>query len=278
MKHIHTILLALLMLPAPALADMQAAAEALARKDYVAASNAFRPDAEAGNAQAQYALGRLYELGLGAPADPQMALAWYRKAAAQQHEKAVSALIRLRWPDTNTNTPTQAESERGIIQTSKPIPFWVIEQALYEVNNPARQDDFVAAVVSARNMYRDALDSKNEVRKSEVRAYRRQRLCDLPSTYTQDWTGYVDKIDNASDDGAYVSIVIAEDFTLHAKVDPGYNLMSIVRTLNHGDNIMFSGDFEKDPEGKDCFRERSITTSGSMMEPDFSFTLYEIMR
>lgn len=48
--------------------------------------------AENYNANAQYLLGRMYESGLGVPRDTHAALSWYRKAARQGHEEALSKL------------------------------------------------------------------------------------------------------------------------------------------------------------------------------------------
>jgi TPR repeat protein len=44
--------------------------------------------AATGDAEAQFYLGRLYEWEIGTPKDLTQALAWYRKAASQGHEKA----------------------------------------------------------------------------------------------------------------------------------------------------------------------------------------------
>jgi TPR repeat protein len=46
------------------------------------AAAAFRRAADQGNALAQYDLGYCYEHGIGAPADPSQAIAWYLRAAA----------------------------------------------------------------------------------------------------------------------------------------------------------------------------------------------------
>ena len=51
--------------------------------DYQGALEAWRPLAEAGDAEAQVALASLYRGGLGLPADLAQAARWYRRAAAQ---------------------------------------------------------------------------------------------------------------------------------------------------------------------------------------------------
>jgi uncharacterized protein len=54
---------------------------AFGRGDYAAAMPLLRPLAEEGNAVAQYQIGVMYALGIGAPQDHAQSLAWRRKAA-----------------------------------------------------------------------------------------------------------------------------------------------------------------------------------------------------
>jgi TPR repeat protein len=56
---------------------------AFRRQDYVAASRAFIPLAERGNAAAQTYLGFLFETGRGVPQNYTEAAMWYRRAAEQ---------------------------------------------------------------------------------------------------------------------------------------------------------------------------------------------------
>ncbi len=56
----------------------------------------FESQAQAGDAEAQYRLGEIYEAGLGeAQSDDAMAIAWYGKAAGQGHVRAAFRLGRL---------------------------------------------------------------------------------------------------------------------------------------------------------------------------------------
>ena len=55
---------------------------------YEAAVRQSRLAAEKGDAEAQFALGRGYELGSGVPKDLEQAAQWYRKAAEQGHSEA----------------------------------------------------------------------------------------------------------------------------------------------------------------------------------------------
>ncbi len=56
--------------------------------DYAATLSAWRPLAEAGNAEAQVALAGLYASGFGVAPDPRAAAAWYERAARAGHRVA----------------------------------------------------------------------------------------------------------------------------------------------------------------------------------------------
>ena len=69
--------------------------EAFRRGDYAAARAAWAPLARAGDIDAQFNLGALYEGGLGGDADIEQAARWYRRAAARRLAPARVALARL---------------------------------------------------------------------------------------------------------------------------------------------------------------------------------------
>lgn len=76
--------------PASQVAEgMPAAMAALAQEDPLAALKIIQPLAEAGFADAQHALGFLYDLGLGVPYDPAAGVRWQTKAAEQKHYWAI---------------------------------------------------------------------------------------------------------------------------------------------------------------------------------------------
>ncbi|CAN5181728.1 hypothetical protein BH10PSE13_BH10PSE13_19320 [soil metagenome] len=72
----------------PAVADVKAGVDAWQQGDYAKAVAEWRPLAAAGDADAQFNLGQAYKLGRGVPADPALALDWFRKAGAQGHLRA----------------------------------------------------------------------------------------------------------------------------------------------------------------------------------------------
>lgn len=81
-------LVAASMLTAPAHADVKDGVDAWQRGDYQDAVALWRPDALAGDADAQFNLGQAYKLGRGVPADLAQAEGWYRRAAKQGHLQA----------------------------------------------------------------------------------------------------------------------------------------------------------------------------------------------
>lgn len=85
-KAVSTALFLSLALCAPAAAEqLEDAAAAWRRQDFVTAERLYRPLAEGGRASAQHFLGKMYENGLGVPQDYVQAAKWYRLAAEQGH-------------------------------------------------------------------------------------------------------------------------------------------------------------------------------------------------
>lgn len=72
----------------PAADGVQAGIVAWQQGDHPAAVAAWRPLAEAGNADAQFNLGQAYRLGRGVTQDLRQAEQWFERAARQRHEQA----------------------------------------------------------------------------------------------------------------------------------------------------------------------------------------------
>ena len=72
----------------PAMADVKAGVEAWSRGDYAGAVSQWRPQADKGDADAQFNLAQAYRLGRGVQADPKRAEDYYAKASAQGHLQA----------------------------------------------------------------------------------------------------------------------------------------------------------------------------------------------
>jgi len=76
----------------PARADVETGWQAYLRGDIQSALSEIRPAAEAGDAQAQFYMGTLYEAGAGVPRDQAAAATWYARAAEQGNAGAQFAL------------------------------------------------------------------------------------------------------------------------------------------------------------------------------------------
>jgi cell division septation protein DedD len=83
--------LALLAGAVPACADTKVGVDAWSRGEYEVAVKEWRQPALAGDADAQFNLGQAYKLGRGVKTDLDLALDWYRKAAAQGHIQAADS-------------------------------------------------------------------------------------------------------------------------------------------------------------------------------------------
>ncbi len=92
MKRFIGAVVVLIGLAASAWADTKACEDSWERRGYGAALKECRPLAERGDVKAQYELGNMYYLGMGAPQDDAPAMRWWRKAAEQGHASAQAAL------------------------------------------------------------------------------------------------------------------------------------------------------------------------------------------
>ncbi|MEH6791247.1 SPOR domain-containing protein [Parasphingorhabdus sp.] len=107
---------ALLVAPAPALADVKAGVDAWGRGDFQTAIREWRGPADKGDADAQFNLGQAYKLGRGVPMDLAQAEQWYKKAADQGHLQANDnyGLILFQGNRRTEALPyLQASAERG---------------------------------------------------------------------------------------------------------------------------------------------------------------------
>lgn len=72
----------------PAAADYAAGVRAWGRGDFAGAAREFLPAAQAGDAESQYMMGRLYAMGDGVAQDWVQAWVWHDRAARQGHAEA----------------------------------------------------------------------------------------------------------------------------------------------------------------------------------------------
>lgn len=104
-------LLFLLILGVACQAHAGAGIDAYNRGDWDRAWRALEGQAQGGDAFAQYYVGKMYQGGLGRPADAARALYWYSQAASKGHAEARAALVSLR--DSSAIAPASAAPSSG---------------------------------------------------------------------------------------------------------------------------------------------------------------------
>lgn len=100
----------------PAQADTKAGVDAWSRGEYDAAVKQWRGPALKGDPDAQFNMGQAYKLGRGVKTDLNVALDWYKKAAAQGHLQAADScghLLHYQQKITEALPYLQASSDRG---------------------------------------------------------------------------------------------------------------------------------------------------------------------
>lgn len=121
--------------------------------NYETALRVWLPPADAGDAQAQYYVGQIYEKGLGQAPEPARAVAWYRRAADQGHAPASTALAMM--------------YERGEVD-GRPDPQAAL--ALYRQAGGATEALAFASEVRSRDAEIDRLRAQIEAMREAARA------------------------------------------------------------------------------------------------------------
>jgi hypothetical protein len=147
-----------------------------------------------------------------------------------------------------------------------------------DVPLPLQESQFIRA---ASVWQRD--DADNEIAEHSHREARRKALCELFNGHyvASGWIGTIKEIRLSFDGKGAVAVEIApgitvetwnnmlSDITDRTRVDPSDELYRQLESLQRGGRVVFSGRFFKDKE--DCIRENSMTTHGSLTEPEFLF-------
>lgn len=108
--------LALTLVSTPAVADVKGGVDAWSRGEYESAVKQWREPAIKGDADAQFNMGQAYKMGRGVKTDLNVALDWYRKAAAQGHLQAADSyghLLHYQGKVAESLPYLQASSDRG---------------------------------------------------------------------------------------------------------------------------------------------------------------------
>ena len=108
--------LALSLMTTPAIADVKAGVDAWSRGEYETAVKQWRDPALKGDADAQFNMGQAYKMGRGVKTDLNVALDWYKKAAAQGHLQASDSyghLLHYQGKVAESLPYLQASADRG---------------------------------------------------------------------------------------------------------------------------------------------------------------------
>lgn len=89
---IRQTLAALILMAAPALAEIEEARDLMEAGEFEAAREALWPAARSGNADAEELIGVMYAMGLGVPRDDERAFEWYLRSAMKGHPGAQSGV------------------------------------------------------------------------------------------------------------------------------------------------------------------------------------------
>jgi hypothetical protein len=152
---------------------------------------------------------------------------------------------------------------------------------------PQSQSNFVNLVETYSSRFGGA---KNELQESIMRDERRGAILDVLESglSVANWQGTISQLETNMEGKAILSVRVSPnvvlktwnnalsdifDNTLIDKNSPSY--LALIE-LSVGDNVLFSGNFLSSDE--DGVKETSITTGGSMQEPEFLFKFNKIMK
>lgn len=154
-----------------------------------------------------------------------------------------------------------------------------------EINNTEKA---VSTAVNSENIqksftdiatkYRNAILSPTPKNDIQIRLLLKKRTKEFNALnfdgVVKDWVGTVDYT-SATGDTVFLDIEIAPKVQLSVKTDIDNPFVEAIAVLQKNQKIIFSGNLIPDTEGTG-FEEISMTTKGSLKEPEFSFNLTNI--
>ncbi|OTA15323.1 hypothetical protein Xvie_02820 [Xenorhabdus vietnamensis] len=149
---------------------------------------------------------------------------------------------------------------------------------------PEFQAQFIQVVSSFFDRY---VQASNELQKSSLRVERKEQISKIfPGYSVTSWVGKIKELDTNSDGKAILSVQIASNITIqtwnnelsdignNTLIEKGTSVYKSLFPLKVGQKIEFSGSFFPSPE--DSFKETSLTSDGSMKEPEFLFKFLSV--
>ena len=135
------LLIALVVAPVPSRADFTAGLKAYDAGDFKTAMKEWLPLAQAGDAEAQFRVGRLYDVGEGVPRNAEKAISWYQKSAEQKNLNAAFNLGSIFYEGTLVKK-----------NYAKAYKYWRLAA---ETGDPVSQSNLGLLLVSGKGIKRD---------------------------------------------------------------------------------------------------------------------------
>ncbi|CAQ82785.1 MULTISPECIES: zinc ribbon domain-containing protein [Photorhabdus] len=154
----------------------------------------------------------------------------------------------------------------------------------HEVTIPSDQAEFIRIVSSFVDKYASA---KNELQKSSLREQRREALADaFTQNSVNSWIGTIVELRTNNDGKAILSVKVSPNIELATwnnefsdirsgtLIEKDSAIYDELFSLSVGQKIEFSGYFFS--SSIDSFEEKSMTTDGSMKNPEFLFKFFSV--
>jgi len=134
------------------------------------------------------------------------------------------------------------------------------------------QKDFTDIAVKYKN---EIIPPKNDV---QIRILLKKRTKEFSALNfdgkVQNWSGTISRISTFGDN-IYFDIELAPKIKLSFYTEVDDPIVETIAEMKQGQNVIFSGHLVPEPDDRG-FEETSITTKGSLEEPEFRFTLTDI--
>ena len=142
-----------------------------------------------------------------------------------------------------------------------------------------------------KNTQNSAVNAKNDMQMGGFLNTRSKQLCNLlrPMNFKIDgWIGTINDVDSTSDGKGVLSIKVGKDifietwnnafsdFVAKTLIEPNSSVFNAAANMSKGDKVKFSGNFVI--HDTHCIDEQSISLSGKVREPEFTFKFVEIAK
>jgi hypothetical protein len=192
----------------------------------------------------------------------------------------IGAIVGSQQPATTVSA--QPTTPAPASPASAPTPSSPVQSAQADASPviiPLPEQTFVNIIATYMAQYNAAA---NDMAKGAARHARKVAICNaFSSPHISNWAGTIQTLDSTGSGNGVLSIAVNPNLTIsttnndisdaldHTTIPAGSALFNAVSAMKTGDQVYFSGDFQTSDD--DCFEEDSLTTDGSMQQPDFDF-------